>query len=119
MLKILFLDDNDDRHMAYDENMGQKADITHVHTVKECIKAMEEEGPFDVFSLDHDLGGKAYVEEIEGHGTEVALYIRDSLSEDKLPQAVIIHSWNPAGALRMENVIQSRLRNVRRVPFSY
>lgn len=103
-----------------ESNIGR--DITHVWTAAEAIKALETK-IFDEVFLDHDLGGVATEMTLpdldEGSGYDVATYIAN-MPADKRPYKVTIHSYNPAGAKRMEAVLMkcSGLI-VSRKPFDY
>jgi hypothetical protein len=118
MKNFLFLDDNVDRHVAFDM-MTIGCNVKHVWTADECILALMSDDPYDCVFLDHDLGGKVFVTEEKGSGSEVARFIGRSLQHDHYPRLIIIHSWNPEGALRMENYIRESGIPCRRVPFSF
>lgn len=114
--RILFLDDDETRHQSFAKaTVGHI--VTHVRTVEECKSALLSMDPFDLVSLDHDLGGQTFVSEIDGTGTEVALFIRDELPAEKLPGRFIVHSFNPVGALRMIEYIKDRGVWTRYQPF--
>jgi hypothetical protein len=110
-MKVLFLDDLDVRHeWAKTQFIG--AEITHVHTAWECVAALRDKGPFDVVSLDHDLGysSHSYTEQdVNGNGQDVTRYVLEQamnpdagLWQDWWREADwIIHSWNPDGAKNM------------------
>lgn len=115
-MRILFLDDDENRHAKHaQENIGR--DVTRARTVRECIDAIKNNPPFDLVSLDHDLGGKYYVEEEEGTGTEVARWMATEMPPEKRPVRVVIHSYNAAGAQRMEDILLAAGFWVRRRPF--
>lgn len=118
MRRYLFLDDNPDRHIAFD-SIAIGCDIRHVWTVEECISALSSDDPYDCVFLDHDLGGKAFVIEESGTGSEVANFIGQSLDRKKYPDRIIVHSWNPAGAKRMIGYIGPTGIPVKYVPFQF
>lgn len=101
-MKLLFLDDDKNRH-EMTKKMFIGVDIRHVWTAEEAIKALNEEH-FDEVSLDHDLGGSLTHGTLpgvgEGSGYDVACHLA-ALPMEKLPKTIIIHSWNPEGARRM------------------
>lgn len=114
--RYLFLDDDPNRHRIFaKEAIGIL--FIPVWTAVECQEALLKNEPFDCVFLDHDLGGQVYVKEIENTGTQVALFIRDELPEEKFPKQIIIHSHNPAGAIRMEEILKQTPIPVVRVPF--
>ena len=101
-MKVLFLDDDLNRHKMFKAEFGDGSnEITYVETAKEAIDQLIY-NDFDSIFLDHDLGGQIYQESIDGSGWEVAKYIADNLSYKPI---IIIHSMNPAGAVRMCHVL--------------
>ena len=120
-MKILFLDDDEDRqNIFFRKYLVFKKDgdvLVTTRTVEETIEALKTQGPFDVIDLDHDLGGRIFVKEVEGTGYQVALFIENELSEDLLPKHVIIHSYNPDGVRRMMESISKRVTSVQFIPF--
>lgn len=97
-MKVLFLDDDLNRHRMFKENFGDESnDITYVETSKEAIDQLTY-NDFDSIFLDHDLGGEIYQESKEGTGWEVAKWIGENLTYKPI---IIIHSMNSAGAIRM------------------
>jgi CheY-like chemotaxis protein len=119
-VRILFLDDDLHRHRVFDRMHGpQTSDIVlHVWSSKEAIRALETGEPFDLLSLDHDLGNNIDCEVDEDTGYEVALFVRDHLTPSRFPRGIIIHSWNPAGARRMRLAIEQAGIDVYERPFS-
>ena len=106
-MKILILDDDESRHRIFNENLNYPGNfVENVYTAKECIDKLKEE-TWDICFLDHDLGGKVYVNSGEGTGWEVAKWLSENL--DKKPDTVIIHSYNPGGASLMQNLIPGSL----------
>lgn len=98
-MKILFLDDNEERHDFFQKNsIGH--DVWHVRTAAQAIATLNNQGPFDVASLDHDLGGTHYTDpNTPGHGMEVARYIAQQPT--CINDFVIVHSYNTPAGLRM------------------
>lgn len=105
-MRILFLDDNAERHEYFREiTIGQ--DVTYVWNAAECISTIEQNDKFDLFCLDHDLAGAYLLQDDKANsGTEVAEWIHYKLSKDKYPEKIIIHSWNIHGAERMMKLIE-------------
>lgn len=120
-MKILFLDDDEVRQtMFFRKFLKFKQDgdiLVTTRTVEETIEALKTKGPFDVIDLDHDLGGKIFVKEVEGTGYQVALFIENELPNELLPKHVIIHSYNPDGVRRMMESIAKRVTSVQYIPF--
>ncbi len=116
-MKILILDDFQERHDKFKQQyIG--CDLTHVYTATECMTALSKT-KYDIVQLDHDLEGyfvKDFYAE-ENTGTKVSEFIRDSLDKDMYPHRIIIHSWNPDGARRMQNNIREVGISVVYIPF--
>lgn len=109
-MKILFLDDNLIRHAAFCDKFAQH-EITSVYTAEEAIECLKN-NVYDVASLDHDLGGHAYVDSFgeEPTGYTVALWL--AANPDRKPPTIYIHSFNPVGAANMHNILPgSRLQS--------
>jgi CheY-like chemotaxis protein len=113
-LKIFFLEDNINRYAPFFEWLEQKAIDPHVLSAKsyrEAIEIFKDNKEFDVIFLDHDLGGKVFIDSRkENTGYTVAKYI---LNNNIKYEQCIIHSQNPAGA----NNIQSILKDAIKLPF--
>lgn len=117
-MRILFLDDNGERHAHFKAMLAFNTDVDHVWTAQECMDALKNNPTYDLVCLDHDLGGRQMVTEKAGSGSEVAEFIRNDLARDHYPKNVIIHSWNPAGADYMFGQIAFVGIPVKRIPFA-
>ena len=103
-MKILILEDDLIRMKVFNR-MFHKHMITHACNSDEAIKHLDKE-KFDYIFLDHDLGGRIFVNSNEyDTGYRVAKYIPQSINKDT---DVVIHSWNPAGAKNMKNILKDR-----------
>ncbi len=102
-MKILFLDDMEVRHSKFRNFCGQH-NIFHVYTVEEAILALKKESPFNIVYLDHDLGGGIYLPSDDNSGYAVAKYI-SLMNKEKIPEKVVIHSWNEKGAAKMMDIL--------------
>jgi len=94
-MKILVLDDDKRRLKIFRQNLIGTA-ITCVEEASDCIKELEENGPWNYIFLDHDLGGKIYVPSGPGTGYEVALWLKNH--PDKKPNKIILQTCNDKGA---------------------
>lgn len=101
-MKILFLDDDKNRLAVASKKWSKDHDLTLVETADEAIEALTN-NQFDLASLDHDLGGKVYVESSKGTGYEVAQFI---CTMETPPPIVIVHSWNFYGAQNMLSILK-------------
>lgn len=96
------MDDDPERLKIFQRNLiGTSQSL--VTTSKDCIDKLEQEGPWDIIFLDHDLGGKVFVESGEDTGWEVAKWISDNPEHE--PKRIIIHSFNSAGATNMKRLL--------------
>jgi len=101
-VRILFLDDDPERHLHFQEKLdGLGCDITAVTTSSEAIAALEA-ATFEVVFLDHDLGGQVYVPSGPGTGFEVAQRLVGTANKSA---QVIVHSVNEQGAREMLKVL--------------
>lgn len=139
-MNILFLDDDLNRHhlfhswvtrvqkqrsrarwlnifgMASQRSNAEPANVEAAFTVNEAIDSLRNSERFDIAFLDHDLGGRTFVEEREGTGTEVAEWIV-TMKPHERPRRIIVHSHNPAGAQRMTDILLERGCPVEQWPF--
>ncbi len=120
--RILFLDDNPERHAAFDLLVLGDDEVTHVRTADECRAALLGSEPFDQVWLDHDLGDFSAAG-VEGHyaaedGSSLAEWFRLHLPPERYPDRVLIHSWNPDGARRMGRLIAETGVRVMLRPFT-
>jgi DNA-binding response OmpR family regulator len=94
-MKILFLDDDRDRHDAIDDWWKPNGwDITHVRTVTQLARSLQD-GPWDLICLDHDLGTP-----LDGRDAVRVLVERGERSP------VWIHSYNALRAYDMERMLR-------------
>lgn len=121
-MRILILDDDNVRHVAFNNFFVGKAFVKNVSTAEQCINELEN-NQWDIVFLDHDLGGDTFVVSDIGTGWEVAKWIHDH--PDKKPYDVIIHSFNPSGAHLMKNLIKDSMyipgiwNNLHQYSFNY
>lgn len=96
-MKILVLEDNEERRVFFKKALfGTETD--YVVDANSCIEKINTV-KYDLLFLDHDLGGKVFVNPHEENtGYQVALALKNSLNK-KTP--VIIHSWNRPASIKM------------------
>lgn len=115
-MKILFLDDDNNRTEHFLKNTGG-ADVFCVDTATLAINALKVHGPFDIASLDHDLGGEHYVAyELENHGGAVARYI--AANPSCIKHCVVVHSYNGPAAKKMVEEIKAAGVPATHIPFA-
>jgi CheY-like chemotaxis protein len=115
-VKILFLDDDSARHHAFSK-LADGHVVDYVWTADEAIAALAA-STYDLVCLDHDLGGRVYVDILdeEGTGYTVALAM-EGMPEDRRPRETIVHSFNPEGARRIADRLGKAGFRVIKAPF--
>ncbi len=69
---------------------------------EDAKNAIDHSGSFDSIYLDHDLDQRVFVDSDEDNtGYQLAKYIADK----NIDAEIIIHSYNPFGAARMNDVL--------------
>lgn len=97
-MNILFLDDDPKRA---DKFLKDNPEATWVDTASRCKTSLLE-NDWDAVYLDHDLGGKVYVDPSEENtGSEVVRFI--VANQEQLPKHMnfIVHSLNFNASLNM------------------
>jgi len=113
-MRILFLDDNTNRHEYFEYAMLSNAkehEVVHVYSAREAIDALINSERFDLVHLDHDLGS-----EPGNTGQEVAIFI-STMPDQMMPLKIVIHSSNHVGAERMGAQLDSH-SDVQIAPFN-
>lgn len=103
---VLIVEDDPYRIQHFEKFLPK---ATYTDVAQRAIRWLEKE-QFDFYFLDHDLGGQ-YLPSDQSSGFAVADWLSKHGNQG---DNVIIHSWNPAGAQRMQKV----LPNARYIPFS-
>jgi hypothetical protein len=117
--KLLFLDDRSNRIHKALERYSSQFKVTIVTNVIECLYFMSRED-WDYISLDHDLGGKEFVDPDEPtSGMEIVRYLEKTAwpPERKKPLIVAVHSSNSFAATAMVIRLQKLGFNVGRMKF--
>jgi CheY-like chemotaxis protein len=100
-LKILIVEDNNDRIKWFQKEFGNE-ELTIATNASVAIKYVRTV-LYSVIMLDHDLSGRVYVDSHEPDtGFQVAKAIIVSINKDT---PVIIHSWNPAGVVNIQGIL--------------
>lgn len=117
-MKILFLDDNDLRHVLVDRNIINQ-DIVHVETAREAIEQLSN-NDFDLIMLDHDLDentNNVLVEE-EEDGRFVCRWMAENFESKET--TVIIHSLNEPGSKEVRQILfDGGFKTCYRIPFAW
>jgi CheY-like chemotaxis protein len=102
-VRILFLDDMEQRHRDAPERFGfDGADVVSVWSHNEAVAALGANEPFDVAYLDHDL--PSLTGAVEKTGYHVALHIAQ-MAPDRRPRRIVVHSSNPLGRRLMAELL--------------
>ena len=102
-MNILILEDDPTRVVSF-EKWFKKDELTITDSSDKAISLLEKI-KYDIIMLDHDLGGRHYVDSKEyDTGFRVAAAIPASINKET---RVIIHSHNPVGAQNMKNILNS------------
>jgi len=101
--KTLFLDDEAERAERF---LHTYPNAAWVKTSLECIDMLKE--PWDMISLDHDLGGERYVDSgREDCGMEVVRWLAVNKPEHLKQTHFVVHSLNADAALDMLNILRA------------
>lgn len=112
-MRILFLDDNEERHRKVRQRfIGTVA--VYVYNYKEAVAALNANEPFNVAYLDHDLVEQTAT--VEKTGYDVAKYIT-TMPPDRRPRQIVIHSLNEVGRQRMAETLTAAGCQVSIEPF--
>jgi hypothetical protein len=118
---IVFLDDDQNRAALQFQRMKPKDQnrTFWVQTVEETLDMLKNyRERLDIVSLDHDLGGEAFVHTgREDCGMEVVRWLEHQDSALYSHTRFIIHSWNIPAGMKMTQRLQAKGYRVIRVPF--
>ncbi len=127
MKRILFLDDDEDRHVRFVKMVIQTGGASHwitpARSAADCITALkletvgDEKIHWDLLFLDFDLNMDLDIS-ITGTGMDVVNFIDRVLEKEKWPAKIIIHSHNTDHAPEMEEQLKiAGHTNVTRLEF--
>lgn len=99
-MRVFILEDDPSR-MLYLRERLLAHDILHIEssTHSGCYQP-----PYDLLLLDHDLGGRQ-LEDHEDDGQGFVRRVKDQIMAQDPRPYVIIHSYNPEGAYRMQQAL--------------
>lgn len=109
--RILVLDDMEERHDGFRIRFDD-CEVVSAYTISEFIAALGT-GKFSLICLDHDLGGHPKAD-LAGkrHLTGVdAAILLTTRPDEEAPDAILVHSWNPSGAMEMEAILKDHFRD--------
>ena len=115
-MKILIVDDQNERHYGFRLIYYPKHEMRKAFTVKNAIAELEKSN-FDLIHLDHDLQDFEHFNDgrkpLEHTGMEICKYLINKQYTGK----VIIHSWNTVAALQMKKMFEDNGINVSYEPY--
>lgn len=105
-MRILFLDDDRQRHWIFQDYCAEAAIVPdHAFDADEAA-AMMTRTRYDVAFLDHDLAEEHHrASYVGGPGDGTALARWMAFSCQTLPHIVVIHSYNAEAAERMRGIL--------------
>lgn len=116
--RVLILEDNVRRmNEFYDRIKESQTDniqinVDHSEYAENAIKLLKK-NKYDLILLDHDLGGKTYVDTSDKNtGSEVARFINSS-NLDLKDSPIIIHSMNEIAAESMRKLIVPKAKVIK------
>lgn len=112
--RIFILEDNDKRNKFFRDvlpGVFPGASIEMYEEADKAIEALDPDKHYDIILLDHDLGGRVFVNSNDSNtGYQVAKYIKENnISYGQC----ITHTQNPAGGANIKSVLDG----CERIPF--
>jgi hypothetical protein len=113
--RVFVLEDDPNRIETIQFFWGKFADFDITSSYREAIEKFD--GKYDLIMLDHDLGGKIYVDIRESNtGTNFAKWLAENYEFRDTP--IIIHSHNPVGSSNMNDILlNAEFKQVAGIPF--
>lgn len=113
-IKILFLDDDAERvPFLRDDHPIYDYELIYVRTPVEFMDYINNNAVPDIIGFDHDLAAEHYIgwtKNRSPNGDDLAEWL---IAQNKLPEIVIVHSWNSDGARNIANrFIQVGVRTI-------
>jgi len=109
-VRILIVDDSVHRHHDL-QRILRGHEICSAFDVRGA-KDLIERCTFDMAFLDHDLNS------LSESGKDVARILTE-LPDGARPHQIVIHSWNPSGALSMESILRTAgFKRIAVMPFN-
>lgn len=107
MIKIFILEDNNERIKWFKRKITdlvkREFELFISKDIDAAIKLYEENKPFDIYFLDHDLGGRVFVDSREENtGYTFAKYLKEKNITGE-NEEVYSHSLNPIGRKNIIN----------------
>jgi CheY-like chemotaxis protein len=110
-LSVLLLEDDQARVVAFRERLttsGQPFGLTHHERATDAIAELCAGKRYDLILLDHDLGGRTYVDHTDNKedcGMRVAEYFMIRPEQVRKHGPIVVHSLNGPAAQQMVELI--------------
>lgn len=120
-MKVLFLDDMEERHQKFQEAAKSKGwTANHCVSYDTFVTAMIQHWDHDVLFLDYDLSVEDIMCDPDGvtetkTGTDVAKWLVKNCKGQKME--IVLHSLNPGGVTRMKDILTDAGFTVHAIPF--
>ena len=122
-MRVFILEDSINRNALFREIFApaEHVDLTIAECAEDAIRLWKP--PYDLIMLDHDLEDAHYRAFEKGEDTYPGGqtgydFVKWMITDTESPQGVvIIHSFNPVGAEKMEGVLKKAGWYIRRLPF--
>jgi len=114
-MKIFVLEDDENRIERFKQALKQH-DVDYVIDISDVENGYHP--PYDLYFLDHDLGGLIYVDShAQNTGYTFCKWLYENHPEEK--GVVVIHSLNPSGTDNMKSFLDRYMVNMisYKVPF--
>lgn len=120
-MKILFLDDDPNRHTIFELRMkNQGHEVTYVFDAQAAIKELRAQ-PFELVLLDHDLGGEASQNRLCDDDEDGRFVVRWLVANSQLfkETTFVVHSLNFDGRQQMVAMLRNADLKVIDLPFAW
>jgi len=118
-MKILFLEDNDERIFKAQQLYKNVEVLSIAKTASIAIEFLKTRLSYDVVHLDHDLGGEVYVDSSrEDCGMEVVRFLcENNHIYSDVVKVVTVHSWNIPASQEMFKKLREAGYTTFMIPF--
>lgn len=118
IMRILFMDDDDQRHKDFGHNsIGNVVD--HAYSAAEAIRKLGEQS-YDMVFLDYDLESDPTLMQMDDYesGEVVAEWLAEN-SQGRQDCTFVVHSLNDQGSIGLTSILRSAGLNVIRSPWAW
>lgn len=98
-MKILVLEDDQNRHSTFNNLRDMGHHVTICEDAVSCKQMLLSNEEFDIFFIDHDLGGQQMVNPLEENtGSDVCRWYISRIHSAAKIKLAVTHTLNPQGA---------------------